>query len=110
MAPAVSRPIESPVEQERVIAMLAAEMEASAFEVGEVFLGQLARLSKEARIRDFLAVLAIRNTRAILRSGGRRARSGMHNKGQNGSAVQHGRAASAEFGPVSRHKTIAPAG
>jgi len=110
MAPAVSRPIESAIEQERVIAMLCAEVEASASEVGQVFRGQLARLTEEARVRDFLAVLAIRNTRAILRSGGRRARSGMHNKGEHGTAVQHGRAASAEFSPESRHKNIADVG
>ncbi len=50
-----------------VAAELSVELQVSQEQAGEIFRAQLTRLSAEARIRDFLPVLALRNTRTILR-------------------------------------------
>ncbi len=50
-----------------LIAELSIELDVSREQAGEIFRAQLSRLSAEARIRDFLPVLALRNTKAILR-------------------------------------------
>jgi len=43
-------------------------------EVREIYRQQLKRLAAEARIRGFLGVLAMRNTRSVLRGGRREKR------------------------------------
>ena len=50
------------------VTALSAKFRVPAQEVEEVYSAQLERLSADARIDDFLSVLAIRNARAILRA------------------------------------------
>lgn len=57
-------------DQARVIVTLSEKLHLPAHEVQQVFLQELGRLESHARIRHFVGVLALRNTRSILRSGG----------------------------------------
>jgi hypothetical protein len=56
-----------------VIARLSHALQVPLQEVREIYGMQLQRLGVEARVRNFLAVLALRNTRDILRADERRA-------------------------------------
>jgi hypothetical protein len=53
------------------IESLAAELHKPIDEVRQTYEQQLARLTSGARIRDFVAVFAVRNTRKTLRDQGR---------------------------------------
>ena len=55
------------------IATLSNELKIPVSEVGVIYKNQFDRLAVQARITNFLVVLAMRNTRSILREGGRRA-------------------------------------
>jgi hypothetical protein len=50
------------------IAALSAQLHMPPQQVREIYTAQLDRLAGEARIEDFLTILAIRNARAILRA------------------------------------------
>jgi len=54
------------------IATLADELKVPVQEVGAIFKSQFDRLAVQARITNYLVVLAMRNTRSILREGERR--------------------------------------
>jgi len=60
-------------EQARAIATLSDKLHVPVHEVGEIYKKEFARLAKRARIPTFLVVLAMSNTRSILRGGGRSA-------------------------------------
>ena len=49
------------------ITTLSEQLRVPAHQVREIYSAQLERLASEARIDDFLTVLAVRNARAILR-------------------------------------------
>jgi len=55
------------------IATFANELKVPMQEVGAIFESQFDRLAVQARITNFLVVLAMRNTRSIIREGDRRA-------------------------------------
>ena len=55
------------------IATLSNELKVPAQEVGAIYKNQFDRLAVQARITNYLVVLAMRNTRSILREGDRRA-------------------------------------
>ncbi len=54
-------------EHTSAIAALSQQFQVPLQDVSKVYRKQLERLSSEARIKGFLAVLAVRNTRSILR-------------------------------------------
>ena len=64
------KPRSSTQDVEHLIAALSEELHVPAQRVGEVYWEQLDLLASEARIPDFLGVLALRNARAILRTHG----------------------------------------
>ena len=53
---------------EHLIATLSEHLDIPAQQVGEIYWEQLERLSADARIPDFLIILALRNARRILRA------------------------------------------
>ena len=57
----------------RAIAALSHKLQVPAHEVGAIYRKEFDRLAAGARIPTFLVVLAMSNTRSILRGGGRRA-------------------------------------
>ena len=63
----VSRPIDPDAEHRVVIARLSDNLNVPVDEVREIYWEQLDRLAAEARIPSFLTVLAVRNTRSVLR-------------------------------------------
>lgn len=60
-------------EQDRAIAQISDMLRLPVHEVGEVYKREFFRLAEQARIPNFLAVLAMRNTRSILLSADRRS-------------------------------------
>ncbi len=50
------------------VTTLSEQLRVPAHQVREIYSAQLQRLASEARIDDFLTVLAVRNARAILRT------------------------------------------
>jgi len=71
MAVVAFEPLDPTGEHGRVITKLSHELEVPLHEVREIYRAQLERLSADARIQSFLGVLAMRNTRDILRTGDR---------------------------------------
>jgi hypothetical protein len=57
----------------RAIATLSDKLHVPLHEVGEIYQKEFDRLAERARIPTFLVVLAMSNTRSILRRGGRSA-------------------------------------
>ena len=57
----------------RAIATLSDKLHVPVHEVGEIYKKEFDRLAEGARIPTFLVVLAMSNTRSILRGGGRSA-------------------------------------
>jgi hypothetical protein len=68
MSHAKSKPESSPEDAAHLIKALSEELHVPAQQVGEVYCNQLSILAAEARIQDFVGVLALRNARAILRT------------------------------------------
>ena len=66
-------PSHIPTDHLGAIATLADELKVPVQEVGAIFESQFDRLAAQARITNFLVVLAMQNTRSILREGNRRA-------------------------------------
>ncbi len=62
-----------PTDHLGAIAKLADELRVPVQIVGAIFESQFDRLAVQARITNFLVVLAMQNTRSILREGERRA-------------------------------------
>jgi len=58
-------PVET--EQDRAIAQISDKLRVPAQEVGEIYRKEFERLAVQARIPTFVATLAMRNTRSILR-------------------------------------------
>jgi hypothetical protein len=69
---AASQSLNPTSEHGGVIARLSHELQVPLQEVREIYGTQLERLGVDARVRNFLAVLALRNTRDILRADERR--------------------------------------
>ena len=55
-------------DHDEAIAVLSDKLHAPAQEVGKIYRKEFDRLAGVARIRNFLVILAINNTRSILRS------------------------------------------
>jgi len=69
---AASQSQDPAAEHGEVIARLSNQLQIPLHEVREVYGAQLNRLATDARIANFLGVLALRNTRDILRADERR--------------------------------------
>jgi signal transduction histidine kinase len=69
---AASQSLDQTAEHGGVIARLSHELRVPLHEVRKIYGAQLERLTADARIQKFLGVLALRNTRDILRADGRR--------------------------------------
>ena len=72
MSLATPRPRTSRTNAGHLIAALAEQLQVPFEQVDEIYWEQVDRLAADARIQDFLVVLALRNARAILRGGCRR--------------------------------------
>jgi hypothetical protein len=72
MSRADCRPKRSTKDAEHLIAALSEQLHIPAKQVGEIYWKQLDLLTAQARIHDFVGVLALRNARAILRPRGAR--------------------------------------
>lgn len=73
MAVLVSQSLDPTAEHGGVIAGLSHELDVPLHEVREIYREQLERLAADARIQSFRGVLAMCNTRDILRAADRRA-------------------------------------
>ena len=69
MSLATPQPRASRTDAAHLVAALAERMQVPFEQVDEIYWEQVDRLAADARIHDFLAVLALRNARAILRGG-----------------------------------------
>ena len=69
---ATSQSLDPTAEQGGVIARLSHKLQVPLQEVREIYGSQLERLTADARIHKFIDVLALRNTREILRADDRR--------------------------------------
>jgi len=65
-------------EHGRLVASLSDELHMPIHEVGAIYREQLDRLAAQARIQSFLSVLAVRNTRSVLRARTTRTPAGIH--------------------------------
>lgn len=72
----VSQPADPDKDQARAIATLSDRLHLPVQEVRQVYLREFGRLESQARIRNFLGVLALSRTRSVLRCGNRRRSSG----------------------------------
>jgi hypothetical protein len=72
----VSEPADPEKDQVRAIATLSDKLHLPMQEVREVYLREFGRLESQARIRNFLGVLALSRTRSALRCGNRPRASG----------------------------------
>jgi hypothetical protein len=73
MVMVASQSLHPSADHEGVVARLSHELQVPLHEVREIYGAQLERLAAQARIHNFLGVLATRNTRDILRATDRRA-------------------------------------
>ncbi len=71
MIASVSEPTDLDKGQARAIATLSDRLHLPVQEVRQVYLQELDRLEAQARIHNFLGVLALSRTRSVLRSGNR---------------------------------------
>lgn len=71
-----SRPVEMDTSEVRAIAALSARLHLPVHEVQRVYVKEFDRLKSQARIHNFLAVLALNSTHTVLRSGRKLAPSG----------------------------------
>jgi len=69
---ATSRSLDPTAEHVGVIARLSHKLHVPLHEVREIYGEQLERLAADARVQSFVSVLALRNTRDILRAEERR--------------------------------------
>src|SRR5689334_20316721 len=69
MSLATPQPRTSRTNARHLIEALAERLQVPIEQVDEIYWEQVDRLAADARIHDFLAVLALRNARAILRGG-----------------------------------------